>query len=489
MADDLGFTPDTGNDLGFQPDGPAPKPESFLGGLAKNLNPWPLLKAIQEGDDDAVKNHPLITALVGPGAMGAYQAGKVILPGIISAAKDQWQKAEDAYQRGSYSEAAGHALAAAIPGVGPAAANAGDEIGSGNIAGGMGEATGLLAPFAGGAALDALKSGARAAGVPEALESSANKQYSSALNATTKGNKLRSAQVTPELINRGVTGSVKSIAQQSAEKLGEVGQQLSDAYDNLPAGTSIPLKDVQNKIASAAEGAFTVPTAGGPLSASPVADAGMNHAAQINERLLAASDVDPKTGARVIPVETARRLRQYYDEVAQQAGRYDGKALADQTTAAAHGMAADAIRAELANNFPDIAKINKEYSFWKDVNRVTTDTLTRRQGQASSPLSTMIARGAGEAVGGTVGGVPGAIAGGFIGNSLQKLFNSGAWKTTTAVLKDRLADAIASGNPGAVEFWTQKAMQASPAARVAAGATATPGAALPTAAYGNQESQ
>jgi hypothetical protein len=491
MADDIGFTPDAGADVGFQSDAPAPAPESFLGGVAKNLNPMPLLQAIKEGNDTAVQQHPLANALLGPGVVTAYEAGKKILPGIIQAAKDQWQKAKDAYDEGSYSEAAGHALAAAIPGVGPAAANAGEQIGSGNIAGGLGEATGLMAPFVAGDVANAAKQGVQAVGLPEALENSATRQYSSALNATTRGNKLRSAQITPELIDQGVTGSVKSIAQQAAAKLGQIGDQLTDAYSNLPAGTSIPLKAVQDKINAAAEDAFTVPTSGGPVSASPVADAGMNHAAEINNRLLAVSDIDPTTGERVIPVDTARQLRQYYDSVAQQAGRYDGKALADQSAAAAHGMAADAIRQELSNTFPDIAKINKQYSFWKNVQQVTQDTLTRRQGQASTPLSQQIGRGAGELVGGTMGGPVGAVVGGTIGSRITQMLNSGVMKTTSAVLKDRIAQSLASGNPAAAEFYLQKAMQAAPAARAASGATATAPAALPlpAAASGNQEQQ
>ncbi|MGP0071204.1 MAG: hypothetical protein ACLPWF_04635 [Bryobacteraceae bacterium] len=327
-----------------------------------------------------------------------------------------------------------------------------------------------------------------AGGVAGVLSDSANKQYSSALNATTRGNKARSAEIVPQLIRRGITGSVRSIAQQSADKLQTVGQQLSDAYEDLPAGSSIPLADVTGKIQQAANNAFTVPTASGPLSPSPVADAGLNHTASIINRLTTASDLDPLSGERTIPVDTARRLRQYYDSVAADAGRYDGKALADQTAGAAHGMAADAIRQQLASDFPDIAKINKEYSFWKDVNKVTSDTLLRRQGQASSPLSTMIARGAGEAAGSVVGGPAGAVAGGVIGNTLQKLFNSGSWKTTSAVIKNDLANALASGSPGRIAIATRRAMLA-PAVSSAARTRATPAAALPAAAQGDQQPQ
>ncbi len=460
----------------------ATEPESFWQGVGKNLNPIPLLKTIYDAANDAQTEHPIASMLLGPQTT-VYELGKKVLPGLIQAHKEQWDKATQAYSEGRYSEAAGHLLATALPGIGPAAANAGETIGSGNIAGGLGEAAGLVAPFVAG---PAVKSVAQAAGIPEALGGSAEKQYSSALNATTKGNKALSADITPQLIDRRVTGSVKSIQAQAASKLADVGQQLSDAYQDLPAGASIPLADVQAKISQAANDAFTVPTKTGPVSASPVADAGLNHAAELNNRLLAASDVDQTTGERTISVDTARRLRQYYDSVAAQAGRYNGTALADQSAAAAHGQAADAIRSQLASDFPDIAKINKEYSFWSDVNQVTSDTLLRRQGQASSPLSVHLARGAGQVAGAAVGGPVGAVTGGVLANTLQKLFNGGSWKTTSAVLKDRLADALASGNQGAIGFYATQAMRASGALSSGAPATAMPGTTLPMAASNNQ---
>lgn len=82
--------------------------------------------------------------------------------GIIQSHADQAQKAKAAWERGDHAEAAGHLMASALPVVGPAAAHAGERIGGtqpkfdkyGNvtepgqepdIAGGLGEATGLIA--------------------------------------------------------------------------------------------------------------------------------------------------------------------------------------------------------------------------------------------------------------------------------------------------------------------------------------------------------
>src|SRR5262249_47504445 len=75
-------------------------------------------------------------------------------------------KAAEDTKAGRYVEAAGRALAGALPLLGPAAANAGETIASGDIAGGLGKTAGLLAPAAIGAvAPEAV--GTRGAGSPE----------------------------------------------------------------------------------------------------------------------------------------------------------------------------------------------------------------------------------------------------------------------------------------------------------------------------------
>jgi len=113
----------------------------------------------------------------------------------------------------------------------------------------------------------------------------------------------------------------------------------------------------------------------------------------------------------------------------------------------------------LAQDYPDIAKINAEYSLWKDTAQVLTDTLARRQGQAR-PLGVKMAKAAGTAVGFGTGGIHGAILGRAAMGALESAISSPGWRTATAVAKDRLADAIAAGNPGKITFYAQKIKQA-----------------------------
>lgn len=62
---------------------------------------------------------------------------------LLQSHSDEAQKAIENWQQGQYSEAVGHGAAAMLPVLGPMAAHIGERIGTGDIAGGLGEAVGL----------------------------------------------------------------------------------------------------------------------------------------------------------------------------------------------------------------------------------------------------------------------------------------------------------------------------------------------------------
>lgn len=103
------------------PEQPSPL-RRFARGVWENLNPIEAAK----GAAQAVM-HPVDT-----------------FHGIVNAAGEQFGKAQEDYNQGHYSEMIGHGLAGAIPIVGPAAAKAGEAIGGGDIAGGLGQGAGLI---------------------------------------------------------------------------------------------------------------------------------------------------------------------------------------------------------------------------------------------------------------------------------------------------------------------------------------------------------
>jgi hypothetical protein len=90
----------------------------FVSNAADQLNPMNLVRAAM---------HPADT-----------------VKALLDAHKEQYDKAKQLYEDGRYVEAAGHLGAAALPLVGPAAANAGEQIASGDVAGGLGSGAGLI---------------------------------------------------------------------------------------------------------------------------------------------------------------------------------------------------------------------------------------------------------------------------------------------------------------------------------------------------------
>ena len=157
--------------------------------------------------------------------------------GLVAAQGEQFTKSSEAFGEGRYPEALGHGLAGALPVVGPGAAAIGEQIGSGDVAGGLGAATASLLP--GGA----LK-GARAAKIPAGLKRSAKVQYGQALRATKETMKRRSARVVPKLIERGATGSRAKLLKTAESKAAKALEELKEAEASIPAGTKVKIEPV-----------------------------------------------------------------------------------------------------------------------------------------------------------------------------------------------------------------------------------------------------
>jgi hypothetical protein len=382
------------------------------------------------------------------------------------------------YERGV--SAAGHSLAAVLP-FGPQAAQTGEQIANGQYGDAAANALFLLGPSAVMHGPEALRGGARAVktgiqavapglldATADSLHQSGTTQYARVLNPTTNANKARTAAIVPELMKRGETAlTLRGLNDRATGQVAKFGQLIGQAWDNLPAGTTTELQPIYDRLQNEIENEHSIPDANGKLiPKSPVAKQAIGNLNSLQEVLMDVAEPDPTTGELRVPVDKMRSLRQYFDQVQKDAGAFEGKNLSQQAVGRAHEVAADAIRAELAKDHPDIAALNKEYSFWSDVARVTGDTLQRRQGQRV-PLTTRIAQAAGFAKGG--------FAGAEAMKQLTTLTSSPAWGTMSAVLKDRLANAIATGNPGAVQFTLNQIAGAAPAA--APGQQPPPGAA------------
>lgn len=120
------------------PSGPEPlisedSRNRFRAGALDALNPLPMLRRIGEASQDPR----------GP-QMGAGQLVADVAGGIGRSHLETGRKAYDAFRQGRYSEAAGYGGATLLPVVGPMAARIGERIGSGDVAGGLGEAVGSV---------------------------------------------------------------------------------------------------------------------------------------------------------------------------------------------------------------------------------------------------------------------------------------------------------------------------------------------------------
>lgn len=123
--------------VNLNPGSPSEAVGRFAEGMANAVNPIPGIKAIAT-DPQGLKHG--------------------IEENVFRPQVEQFGKAADAARGkgefegmgpiGRASEAFGHGLAGAVPLVGPSAANAGDQIGNGDVAGGLGSAAGLLATSA-----------------------------------------------------------------------------------------------------------------------------------------------------------------------------------------------------------------------------------------------------------------------------------------------------------------------------------------------------
>lgn len=139
-----------------------------------------------------------------------------------------------------------------------------------------------------------------------------------------------------------------------------------------------------------------------------------------------------------ISPESLRQTRQIWDKIVARAGGYAGRELGEASQVYAQKQVANAIRREIGKQFPNIKRLNAEYSFWSNVSQVLEQTIQRETGRALSMTDLM--SGLGGAVG-IAAGQPWAATAPLVLRFLQ----STAWRTVSASSKQRVADLLAKG--------------------------------------------
>jgi len=281
----------------------------------------------------------------------------------------------------------------------------------------------------------------------KALRDKATKQLAQVLGATTKKFKGMSEKVSGELAERKVTALTrKGLESKALTQVSELGRSIDDLIKGLPKETVIKTKPILNAIQKT-KNKLTVKG----VVVEP-------------EKLKVANkiqDIVVKFG-KELDVNNMIELRRIWDTTIAEAGSGFGLATKEKFATTVKKAATNAIRSEVGKISPDIAKINKEFSFWKNVQEVISETIKRTASKGTSfaaETAETVGRGAG-LIGGTV---KDAILVGSAFKNANKLFKSTAWRTMSAKQKTKFADIIARGNLKEINEYAKNILQRVPA--------------------------
>lgn len=298
------------------------------------------------------------------------------------------------------------------------------------------------------------------------LRTSATEGVEAFFHPTTKANKGIVARRTTEILDRGseVLGSTGSTRETAVDTFAAQRSAAGDAIDEaLSTFGSDTVRDAPQRLMAALDTAkaqyvktrvVSAAEAAGPMKpyvVGALADGRVQVAIPLN-----AAKVKQIDGLKQIvaahgdqmSVDDLVGLRRAWDEVAYATGP-----TLKVSAKWAKKMGGDAIRAIIATDTPDLAVLNREFSFWKDLEKVMTDTALRKTGQVGGLIPTM-KEGTGAVVGTVLTGSLGAgVAAGKVAKLANAVFTSPRYVSLAANVKTGLANAIAGGNEGQALVW------------------------------------
>ena len=273
--------------------------------------------------------------------------------------------------------------------------------------------------------------------LPEKMKISAINQYYKVLNPTKEKTKALTSKLTPQALARGeIITDLGKTAEKAKQKARELGGQIDAFVEALPDDKKTTIYPILQKFNSFWEKY----TAEGKVMKQEALDAVNDVAATIYQY------------GREVSNKTLVQLRRVFDE------HFDvSKGLTDLATYTkkVERIAGNAIREELVKAEPKLAALNNEFTFWQSLATVAKKSAERKIGQLGG-VSKLAARGAGAIVGaeGTPGGFTekagGATLGYFLGKTGLKIISSPAWRSISAISKNRLADAIIKGDKATI---------------------------------------
>ena len=278
----------------------------------------------------------------------------------------------------------------------------------------------------------------------EAAKDSAESSVVRALGATKEVAKQEAADIAEEFIRRGVGGTRRTMLSQADTQVANIGREIGAVVDAAAqSGSTVPVDE------------FLM-----ALRQSRIQSQGNVRMARVvpgTESIVNTLDKLEKFAAgfgNSIPIEKAQAIKQVWADIVSKAGLYGpsaGAAPTDKAVAFAYKEGADAMRVLIASESPTLAKLNKEFAFWKGLQDILVATKLRTQAQGGGLTATIASSGAGTAVGATTGSIPMALGGAAVAAAVTRIVQSPIFRTrVTAPLKMALADAISSGDQGKV---------------------------------------
>jgi hypothetical protein len=366
-------------------DGPISR---FASNLAEQVNPVSAVKGVWNA-------LPIPQAMGGSGVIeGPLTAAK----GIWDASNEQRHKAHDAMDRGDYGEMAARSVAAAIPILGPAAAEAGDQIASGDVAGGLGKAVGIVGPMVG---LGMRKAPKNAAVAADAMEREAVQQVAQKVLAPKNAKYQPMAQdAAKELLKRGIQGDRTALQQWADDLVADADTRIDDVIQSYPQTATLKTAPVIAELDKAMDAlGFD-----GPQGRQ------INPTYQELHSQLAQMKAFVSDRGADMSFDDMRRLRQQLDQVSKESGSF-AKAKGDRSLSAAERATMDtanAIRRQIVAERPELAAPNADMSLGLAVK----DILDPVKGRPAQPPS---------ATTGATGGMH--ATGALIGASAAKMFD------------------------------------------------------------------
>lgn len=258
--------------------------------------------------------------------------------------------------------------------------------------------------------------------IPQNMKARAIENYASIFRAGSKDSKALTEKVVPKMVEDGkIVTSMKSLKESAKKQLKTYGEQIDEWFKALPAGAKKEVEPVVKKLQTL-KSQYRI------------------KGKDINKVAIAAIDdtIDAiKTTSGEMSINNLRKLRQIWDE------HYSvSKGLDDISgyKKKAERVGADAIRDVLAKESPELAELNKTYSFWSNVKKLA-DYTGNKAPLKVQPATAKIVGG----IVGSSGGVMSGIAGAQVGGLINKAISSPAWKTVSAVYKNKMANYMMSG--------------------------------------------